>query len=151
MTTQAEIEAAARDLIKRVTESKGKPRDRASIDCDIRDNPRIALLAIESLANLLQASEALKRGYIDATLEAAARASWQPIETAPKDGTVIDVWLGNASKSDVLFYCTPGTRRSCGWHWSNGKFRPTMGLQTPAVFIVPTHWQSLPSPPPEST
>lgn len=37
---------------------------------------------------------------------------WQPIETAPKDGTIVDVWLGDADESDRNFYCTGKTRRS---------------------------------------
>ncbi len=84
-----------------------------------------------------------------AALEAAERSRWQPIETAPRDGTIIDVWLGDSDASDVKFYCTPGTCRSCGWFWKDGKFRPSMGLSTITTFIVPTHWQHLP-PPPES-
>ena len=73
---------------------------------------------------------------------------WQPIETAPRDGTIIDVWLGDADMRDVEFYCTHGTRRSPGWWFSNGKFRPLGGLE-PAmtVFVTPTHWMPLPNPP----
>jgi len=72
---------------------------------------------------------------------------WQPIETAPRDGTVFDVWLGDADASDVDFYCTPGTRRSPGWHWFNDKFRPKVNsLQIP-TFVTPTHWTPLPEPP----
>ena len=75
-------------------------------------------------------------------------SEWQPIETAPKDGTIIDVWLGEADRSDVEFYCTTGTRRSAGWCFKNGKFRPLGGLE-PAmpVFVIPTHWMPLPDPP----
>jgi hypothetical protein len=74
--------------------------------------------------------------------------SWQPIETAPKDGTIFDVWLGDAADDDVQFYCTEGTRRSCGWSWERGKFRPLGGLSVGMpVFVVPTHWMPLPAPP----
>lgn len=77
---------------------------------------------------------------------------WQPIETAPKDGTIVDVWLGDADESDRNFYCTGKTRRSPGWWWSKGKFRPLGGLE-PAmpVFVEPTHWMPLPAPPQEAT
>jgi hypothetical protein len=75
-------------------------------------------------------------------------SEWQPIKTAPKDGTIFDVWLGNAEPSYVEFYCGPGgTRRSASWHWNQGKYRPAMGLPIP-VFVEPTHWQPLPEPPP---
>jgi hypothetical protein len=75
-------------------------------------------------------------------------AAWKPIETAPKD-CIIDVWLGDADQTDIDFYCTPGTRRSCGWQWRDGKFRPLGGLPIPAVavFVQPTHWQPLSAPP----
>jgi hypothetical protein len=83
-------------------------------------------------------------------------SEWQPIETAPKDGTVIDVWL-RGSLDDIEFYCQgPPMRvlgadqyqgRSAGWMWLNDKFRPYMrGLHMP-TFIQPTHWQSMPEPP----
>ena len=78
---------------------------------------------------------------------------WRPIETAPRDGTVIDVWLGRAEPEDVEFYCGPGnTRRAASWHWHKGKFRPAMGLEdaVPPVFVQPTHWRPLPPPPGES-
>jgi hypothetical protein len=72
---------------------------------------------------------------------------WKPIASAPKD-KIIDVWLGDADLSDVLFYCTPGTRRSPGWAWEDGKFRPIQGLSTSLpAFVQPTHWRELPDPP----
>jgi hypothetical protein len=76
---------------------------------------------------------------------------WQPIETAPRDGRPIDVWLGgdDASPEDLRFYCGDGeTRRSTNWHWFEGKFRPMTGLKLP-VFVQPTHWMPLPLPPGE--
>jgi hypothetical protein len=73
---------------------------------------------------------------------------WQTIDSAPKDGTIIDVWLGNASEDDVQFYCTEGGRRSPAWSWKQGKFRPLGGLDVAMpVFVEPTHWRPLPSPP----
>ena len=76
-----------------------------------------------------------------------AKQTWQPIETAPKDGTIFDVYLGNAEPEDVAFYCTEGTRRSSGWWWFQGKFRPKAGLAHCLCFIEPTHWMPLPHPP----
>jgi hypothetical protein len=73
---------------------------------------------------------------------------WQPIETAPKDGMIIDVWLGNADQPDLDFYCTPGTRRATNWHYTHGKFRPYLGLpHAMPTFVEPTHWMPLPEPP----
>jgi hypothetical protein len=76
----------------------------------------------------------------------ALRSGWQPIETAPTDGTIIDVWLGDASPADLAFYCAQD-KRSADWRWMDGKFRPVGGLGGP-VSVVPTHWMPLPEPPP---
>lgn len=79
-------------------------------------------------------------------LEAAERAAWcDDMSKAPKD-EIIDVWLGDAEPDDVAFYCTPGTRRSPGWAWENGKWRPVTGLNL-TTFVQPTHWRHLPEPP----
>ena len=78
--------------------------------------------------------------------------AWLPIETAPKDGTVIDVWV------DGEF---PGRRTDVSWRvptvsewWVHGDdtietLDPTwhdpfgpLGKSEP-----PTHWQPLPAPP----
>ena len=77
----------------------------------------------------------------------APQCEWREIATAPKDGTIIDVWLGDASDEDIEFYCAPGTRRSAGWHFRQGRFRPYMGLSLPVVTVRPTHWMHLPAPP----
>ena len=80
--------------------------------------------------------------------ELEAAQEWQPIETAPKDGTIIDVWLGDCDEGDRQFYCTGNTRRSPGWWWSGGKFRPLGGLHPLVpVFVEPTHWMPLPKAP----
>ena len=75
-------------------------------------------------------------------------SDWQPIETAPRDGTIFDVWLGDCEEADRHFYCSPATRRSPDWHWRDGKFRPavksTFALTT---FVEPTHWMPLPGSP----
>ena len=84
-----------------------------------------------------------------AAIAALDAAQWRPIETAPRDGTVIDVWLGNAEPGDVEFYCTPGMKRACDWHWFRGKFRPRLGLQAMPTFVVPTHWRPIPAAPGE--
>jgi hypothetical protein len=80
-----------------------------------------------------------------------ATNDWQPIETAPKDGTPIDVWLGNAEQSDIDFYCNDGTKRSTGWSFRHGQFRPAAvgvpSLDRITVFVEPTHWMPLPEPP----
>jgi len=74
-------------------------------------------------------------------------SNWRGIETAPKDGTVFDVWLGDADADEVEFYCGPLSRRSTDWHWHRDRFRPVMGLALPVVTVMPTHWMHRPEPP----
>jgi hypothetical protein len=77
-------------------------------------------------------------------------SEWQPIETAPKDGTVIDVWLGdvNYEDADHAFYVgVPDCKRSPNWHFINGKFRPFAFGQALTVFVEPTHWITKPEAP----
>ena len=60
---------------------------------------------------------------------------WQPIETAPKDGTHIQV--GEYGK-DAGFHAITALHCTTGWMAFPG-FDP----------IDPTHWQPLPAPPTE--
>jgi hypothetical protein len=57
--------------------------------------------------------------------------TWQPIETAPKDGTDVLAWDGD---SVSLVWWSVGAKK---WAW--GDFY----LDAPA----PTHWMPLPPPP----
>ena len=71
--------------------------------------------------------------------------SWQPIETAPKDGTTMDLW------------CTATKRRitDCWWDADYGEFIANdvneCGECCPSVVYhdngKPTHWMPLPEPP----
>ena len=75
-------------------------------------------------------------------------SEWRDISTAPKDGTVIDVWLGDATDGDVDFYCGPGTRRATDWYFKEGRFRPAIPGTIPLpTFVEPTHWTPRPTPP----
>lgn len=59
---------------------------------------------------------------------------WQPIETAPKDGTEILVWFDEAKRHFILW-------------WFDGDWRFIGGTITPVV--SPSFWMSLPKPPEE--
>jgi hypothetical protein len=70
------------------------------------------------------------------------RSEWQPIETAPKDGTVIDLWI-------------PGWERFADCHWS--KIEPAGWTSDFGDVVLectgntePTHWMPLPEPPTSS-
>lgn len=75
-----------------------------------------------------------------AALEAAEAAAWEPIETAPKDGTYILLWR-------------PGFRQETA-HW----LADMIGFDWPWLLplpgedrmrLKPTHWRPLPEPPKE--
>ncbi len=78
---------------------------------------------------------------------------WQLIETAPKDGTEVDIWVSG-----------PGSRRvtNCAWRkprgsnwgdrYGDGKVLPEQWVTRDGVSLdrrngVPTHWMPLPNPP----
>jgi hypothetical protein len=92
---------------------------------------------IEAAAKALQemiGEEHTNRGcqhLAKVTLEAAERIRWQPIETAPKDGTYVLVsWKGNPAVNRLQF-----SRRVQEWVNEEG-----------VGYAMPTHWQLLPSP-----
>jgi hypothetical protein len=65
-------------------------------------------------------------------------AAWQPIETAPKDGTRFDVWLPD----------TFGGRRMCNLSFNTrGHLRQDGLLDGFNLPRWPTHWMPLPAPP----
>ena len=86
---------------------------------------------------------------------------WQPIKTAPKDGTKIDLWIvGSCSMVD--FYSPTATKmpgkplrhgRACNFRWgqhgpNKPNWYPVGGLGYPLSFeVTPTHWMPLPAPP----
>jgi len=90
-------------------------------------------------------------------------ADWQPIETAPKDGTMLllvvtstschaleDVGVGNS-------YVTIGHNskdngmddawQTVGWSWSHDCFLDIGGAMQPDHFDTPIMWRPLPAPP----
>jgi hypothetical protein len=71
---------------------------------------------------------------------AAERGVWQPIETAPKDGTRVLLWNGYRRS-----YCWFNSYAdgSSGWHRQNLLGEP-MGMRD---MDPDTHWQPLPAPP----
>lgn len=73
----------------------------------------------------------------------AAPEGWRPIESAPKNGTPVDLWVLWACGSRVE------AQRATGARWRDG-FWHANGIQlSPCSGIVPniTHWQPLPAAP----
>lgn len=63
--------------------------------------------------------------------------SWQPIETAPRDGTVVDLWMtaNNKNSGYRVTDCWWSTLCEC-WISPGGDFSP-----------LASHWMPLPAPP----
>lgn len=79
---------------------------------------------------------------------------WQPIETAPKDGTLFLCWVSavrygeteegqqyqhDVSQVDFCNWRTMAEHQGCGW------FDPCCGQIGDAQYV--THWMPLPEPP----
>lgn len=78
-------------------------------------------------------------------------SEWQPIETAPRDGTTIlifgqpdDLLMADGSGPLVQF-STPGTF-TAAWDEIDDAFVLSGGSWL-GPFVAPTHWMPLPSPP----
>lgn len=70
-------------------------------------------------------------------------SAWQPIETAPKDGTPILVYSREASDPQIVLASWreyQGSPDDGGWYdwWDNN---------APEIDATVTHWQPLPEPP----
>jgi hypothetical protein len=71
--------------------------------------------------------------------------TWQPIETAPKDGTVIILWRGNPWNEVAM------ARWFEPWATWLRADDPDPICETDEMYgmgsAIPTHWQPLPEPP----
>lgn len=65
---------------------------------------------------------------------------WQPIETAPKDGSEVDLWTANGRVPDAKW----NAKRSRWEEWGLGGFEQMTWVD---VDYPPTHWMPLPNPP----
>jgi len=72
-----------------------------------------------------------------------------PIETAPKDGTEVDVFFPIRSIEDAMLY---GDGRMTGWSFEDGKWGSAAGglSRLFATDDTPSHWMPIPNPPKES-
>jgi hypothetical protein len=68
---------------------------------------------------------------------------WQPIDTAPKDGSLIFGWIpGSCYATEIVFmrWDSDGPSDCIGWWWEAGDHGGMLDID-------PTHWQPLPEPP----
>ena len=91
-----------------------------------------------------------KQGAYDEAARAAIEAmpGWQPIETAPKDGSAVMIYGPQAGEisgpSDLPCICLAswtGQGDYEGFEWS------TLDGDYYTVWVKPTHWQPMPAPP----
>jgi hypothetical protein len=75
-----------------------------------------------------------------AALSAPQDSGWQPIDTAPKDGTrvLIALWAWNQPNTERLYYWA----EFCEGEWCEPD---NLDIQ----YFAPTHWRPLPPPPGE--
>lgn len=102
----------------------------------------------------------LERIAMRAAIAAYEAALWQPIESAPKEGTVIDLWVPE------WFLDSPQRVTDCSWRSARvpfsgriaeGWFRPNDEFGSEDVWLPddpdnqpgPTHWRYPPAPPKE--
>lgn len=89
---------------------------------------------------------------------------WRPIETAPKDGTVVDIWMveeANGWREANAYFVVQGTEdlseytdgsyrawsiKRDGW-WAPGHNYDGAPYFCDSSVMVATHWMPLPSPP----
>ena len=103
----------------------------------------------------LMLTDALASAIAALRAQPPAPSGWQPIETAPKDGTLVDLFVDGHREADCCWHRLDWEiahlqwpTDSMGWAtWSErdgeyGRFDP-----------APTHWQPFPAPPqtPEGT
>lgn len=69
-------------------------------------------------------------------------SQWQQIETAPRDGTVIDLWAG-ARRADCFWWVSEDCDDDSHWRQEYAE----VGGCSFAVDATPTHWMPLPEPP----
>lgn len=79
-----------------------------------------------------------RMSFIQGYLARAAKEGWQPIETAPKDGTYI---LIHNDRGTCVAYFERGWGQDGWWLLDDGK-----NYEIPLRGSAPTHWHPIPTP-----
>lgn len=93
-------------------------------------------------AAMADATEVCRLTEEVAVLRRAASREWMPIETAPRDGTKVDLW--------VVWPNAPAERIANAWFSGNWWRMYSRGFDKHGFTIETrkiTHWMPLPSPP----
>ncbi|MET0439152.1 MAG: DUF551 domain-containing protein [Devosia sp.] len=110
----------------------------------------IGIAVDASALSALPVNETAKSEHVEGDV-----LTWQPIETAPKDGTVIDVWRKQGGRETVSWGLRPhdcgemGPHCDSDWHSENkpGWVCATFGEFVGGKHNPFTHWMPLPPPP----
>lgn len=137
------------DLVQRLREYQewGVSREAAALVSEAADElERLTALLAQDIHSCHP--NCTRSGCVNARLtreleEARKDAGWQPIETAPRDGTrVLCVWACAWGEMVYEGWCqSAGTARDGGDFWRSHSLVPVSGR--------PTHWMPLPPPPQE--
>lgn len=77
---------------------------------------------------------------------------WQPIETAPKDGTVIDLWAPSGDRWSDCFWGKPVHEcgemgQHCDSDWHSAAPNWVFSMFNEFLHVPPTHWLPIPAGP----
>lgn len=78
-------------------------------------------------------------------LTISMNTNWQPIDTAPKDGTKIDIWAKTWAASSDTFQFERFT--NCLWMKGDSMSGSSARWLNVPTSYHPTHWMPLPEPP----
>ena len=126
-------------VAKALCEAEEVEPDKNDFSCGIDTNWHVFEDMAKTALDTLRANGVLNEG-------------WQPIETAPKDGTEILTvrLLENGACFDpyITIWCTPRRRTFNNYVVNDGK--PAWLSQDQEWLVpIPTHWMPLPTPPKE--
>lgn len=105
---------------------------------------RDALLS--AVRSILTRAETAEVALASLCADREATEEWQPIETAPRDGTSVDLWAKREKTSEWSRYT------DCRWgqpRWGTEPIgdKKWLGLNDQYSIVTPTHWRPLPKPP----
>jgi len=137
--TEADLFTLTEEKWKEVKPSRQAQEIRARISTMV-DDPRFKQWVLDYtpdyIWNLIDISA---QWGLDAAAPASLASQWQPIETAPKDGTEILLCFGSDKNSQGLLHAR--------WHEPFPNWLAvSYGRE---ILDAPTHWQPLPAPPKE--
>jgi hypothetical protein len=71
---------------------------------------------------------------------------WQPIESVPRDGTVVDCWCGGQRSASCFWEPDPLPEFPGEGEWRQ-MYSEAYGSSFSLMDFSPTHWMPLPAPP----